>query len=93
MIHEIYVTASEYGPIHAGTETGLIVDAARLVNVGDYLRVHELTEPVVTPLGHHATYYPVFTGRKRLVEVKALERVDGSDMIVCEIEILIKGVG
>lgn len=92
MIHEIYLTADEYGQLHAGTETGLIVDAAQLINVGDYLRVHELTDPVVAPPGH-APFYPIFTGRKRLVEVKALERVDGSDMIVCEIEILIKGVG
>lgn len=92
MIHEIHIKASEYGPLHAGTETGLIVDAAQLINVGDYLRVHELTDPVVAPRGH-ATFYPIFTGRKRLVEVKALERADGSDMIVCEIEILIKGVG
>ena len=83
MIHEVYLPASDYGPLHDGTETGLIVDCARLILEGHYLRVHEVRDDAIRST----------TGRKRLVEVKALERVDGTGMIVCEIEILIKGVG
>lgn len=81
MIYQVWINEEHYAPLAAGTETGLIVHDDNTVAVGDYLRVSE-----VDAEGNS-------TGRKKLVEVTALERLEDADFMVCHVEILVRSVG